>query len=184
MEIQKDLIIEKAAGIIMSSGVDELTINNLASELKVKESQLHNHLTKDDDILLMLLLNFETDINVLEVEFAKKTETPDTELNNLFKTLHALFLEKPYYLDLIFDKNTIKRDESVKESFLRIRNTAEKYLSSIINKGKNEKTFKTKVSTENLVGKILSGFRLFMKDEQRVRELMLEMKTLKTQNAY
>jgi peptide/nickel transport system ATP-binding protein len=48
------------------------------------------------------------------------------------------------------------------------------------NKGKKENAFKTKESTKILVGKILSGFRTFMKDEQRIHEMILEMKSLKT----
>lgn len=179
METQKNLMIEKAAGIIMNSGVKELTVHNLADKLKVEESQLFKQLTKDDDILLMLLLGFETDINEFMTEFARTAETPETELKILFKKLYFLFLQKPYYLDIIFDKNLKERDESIRNSLSRIRNTAEYYLTSIINKGRTEKTFKTKESTKNLVGKMLSGFRLFMKDEQRIHEMILEMKTIK-----
>jgi AcrR family transcriptional regulator len=180
METQKNEIIEKAAKIIMNSGVQELTIHNLADKLNVEESQLYKQLTKDDDILLMLLLGFETDINEFRSEFVQATETPEAELKILFKKLYFLFLQKPYYLDIIFDKNLEKRDESIRNSILRIRNTAENYLSSIINKGKKENTFKTKESTKILVGKILSGFRLYMKDEQRIHEMILELKTLRT----
>jgi ssDNA-specific exonuclease RecJ len=49
--------------------------HNLADKLQIKESQLYRRLTKDDDILLILLLSFESDI----MDFLK-------ELNNL-KTL-------------------------------------------------------------------------------------------------
>ena len=91
-------------------------------------------------------------------------------------------MQKPYYLDIIFDKKLKNRDESIKNSFLRIRNTAENYLTSVINKGKNENSFKTTISTKVLVSKILSGFRHFMKDEQRIHEVILEMKTLKIIN--
>lgn len=179
MKTQKNLIIEKAAGIIMNSGIKELTVHNLADKLMVEESQLYQQFTKDDDVLLLLLLGFEIDINELMEEFARTAETTETELKILFKKLYFLFLQKPYYLDIIFDKNLKERDESIKNSFLRIRNTAENYLTSVINKGENENIFKTKVSTKVLVGKILSGFRLFMKDEQRIHEVILEMKTIK-----
>jgi hypothetical protein len=57
---------------------------------------------------------------------------------------------------------------------------AENLLTDIINKGKSENTFKTNVSTRVLVNKILSGFRTYMKDEQRLHEVIIEMKKLKT----
>jgi hypothetical protein len=105
MEANKFIIIEKAAGIIMNTGLEALTIHNLAAELKVKDSQLYNQLTRDDDILLMLLLGFETDIIEFVKELANKGVTPESELKLLFNGLYFLFLQKPYYLSLIFDKN-------------------------------------------------------------------------------
>lgn len=176
---QQNEIIEKAAGIIRNSGLDELTIHNLA-DLQIKESQLYGRLSKDDDILLILLLSLESDM----VDFLKGTkqssEIPENELKILFKKLYFLFLQKPYYLDLIFDKKLKDRDESIRNSLLRIREMAEYYLTEIINKGKSENNFKTTVSTKVLANKILAGFRTYMKDEQRFHEVILEMKKLKT----
>ena len=180
MKTQQNEIIEKAAGIIRNSGLDELTIHNLADKLQIKESQLYGRLSKDDDILLILLLSLESDM----VDFLKGTkqssETPENELKILFKKLYFLFLQKPYYLDLIFDKKLKDRDESIRNSLLRIREMAENYLTEIINKGKSENNFKTTVSTKVLANKILAGFRTYMKDEQRFHEVILEMKKLKT----
>lgn len=180
METQKNLIIEKAADIIMNSGVQELTIYNLANKLNIEENQLFKQFTNIDDVLMMLLLDFETDINNITAGFSRTTETPDTELKILFKKLYSLFLQKPYYLNIIFYKNLKERDENLTKSFIRIRNKAENYLCSVINEGKNENIFKTSVPTKILVGKILSSFRIFMKDEQRINEMILEMKALKT----
>jgi len=155
------------------------TIHNLAKELKVEKIQLYNQLLKDEDIILILLLAFETDI----IEFIKETETkkvnPESELKLLFKGLYFLFLQKPYYLSLIFDISLKRRDESIKNSVLRIKRIAEEYLTRIIDNGKKQNNFKTNEPTKFLVNKILSGFRLFMKDEQRLNEMMLELKTLK-----
>lgn len=78
----------------------------------------------------------------------------------------------------------MRRDESIKHSVLRIKLIAEDYLTRIIDKGKKQNNFKTNEPTKFLVNKILSGFRLFMKDEQRLNEMMLELKTLKIINDY
>lgn len=184
METNKSAIIDKAARIILNTGLEALTIHNLAKELKVDKNQLNNQLLKDDDIILILLLAFETDI----IEFVKETETkkanPESELKLLFKGLYFLFLQKPYYLSLIFDKSLKRRDECIKHSVLRIRLIAEDYLTRIIEKGKRQNNFKTNESTKFLVNKILFGFRLFMKDEQRLNEMMLELKTMKIINDY
>ena len=180
MEPQKSEIIEKAANIILESGLQTLTINNLATELKVHETQLYKQLTNDDDILLMLLLAFETDVIEFVKELVKKGASPESELKLLFKGLYFLFLQKPYYLSIIFDKELIKRDTSIKNSFIRIRNIAKNYLTGVIDAGKNENTFKTKEPTAVLVNKLLSGFRFLMQEDRRVNEMILELKTLKT----
>jgi len=138
METNKFIIIETAAGIVMNTGLEALTIHNLAAELKVKDSQLYNQLTKDDDILLMLLLGFETDIIEFVKELANKGATPEAELKLLFNGLYFLFLQKPYYLSLIFDKSLNKRDESIKKAVLRIKLVAEDYLTGVINNGKKQ----------------------------------------------
>jgi len=180
MELKKTEIIEKAAHIIMDSGLQTLTINNLANEMNVQETQLYKQLTNDDDILLMLLLSFETDIIEFVKELVNKGASPESELKLLFKGLYFLFLQKPYYLSIIFDGELMKRDASIKNSFLRIRNIAKNYLTGVIDAGKNENTFKTKETTVVMVNKLLSGFRFLMQEDQRVKEMILELKTLKT----
>lgn len=105
-------------------------------------------------------------------------------METFFKGLYFLFLQKSYYLSLIFDKSLMSRDESIKHSVLRIKLIAEDYITRIIDKGKKQNNFKTNETTKFSVNKILSVFRLFMKDEQRMIEMMLELKTLKIINDY
>lgn len=180
METNRNLIIEKAEEIIMNTGLEALTIHNLATELKVKDNQLYNQLTKDDDILLMLLFGFETDIIEFVKELASKGVTPEAELELFFNALYFYFQQKPYYLSLLFDKNLMKRDESVKKAVLRIKRIAEDYLTDVINNGKKQNIFNTIEPTRFLVNRILSGFRFQMKDEHLLNNMILELKKLKT----
>lgn len=83
---------------------------------------------------------------------------------------------------IIFDKGQLERDDAIKMSIVRIMNIVETYLTTIINAGKKDQTFKTSVTTKLLVNRILIGFRMFMKDEQLVNEMILELTTLKKQN--
>jgi AcrR family transcriptional regulator len=182
MKTENTKIMKKAGEMIMNKGLSALTIQNLAAELDLKENQLYDRLSKDDDIILMLLLEFEREINEFVKELANKGATPESELKFLFKGLYFLFQQKPYYLALIFDKSLMKRDKSIKKAIVRIKGIAEEYLSAVINNGKKQNNFNTSDSTKYLVDKILSGFRLFMKDEQRLNEMMLELKTIEIIN--
>ncbi|MFA9388503.1 MAG: hypothetical protein ACERKD_01765 [Prolixibacteraceae bacterium] len=180
MKTTSTAIIDKSAQIIMNSGLEALTIPNLLLKMGIAKNELHNQITKDDDLILMLLLAFENELNTLVQEIANTGIEPETKIKLLFKNLYSLFLQKPYYLALIFDKSLMNREHSIKAIMLRIKNTAETYLSTLINTGKMDNTFKTKMSTKLLVGKILSSFRLLMKNEQRVNEMILELKDIRT----
>lgn len=179
MEILKNEIVKMASQIIVNKGLENLTIHNLASELKINENQLYNQFTNDDDILLMILLFFENEIKESILEFTKIEETPEKELKFLFKRLYVLFMEKPYYLSIIFDKSLMKRDESINMAISRIKEIVENYFTTLINKGKVENIFKTQVPTKLLVDKMLSEFKLLMEDEQYVNDMILDLKTLK-----
>lgn len=182
MNNQKREIIEKAAGIIRDAGLKGLTIQHLDIELRDKNATVKLKLRNQDDILLLLLHDFETDINDLIYELDKTSEPPDNKLKILFKKLYFLFLQKPFYLDILFDKNLRERDKSVKDEIEKIRTIAHNYLSSVIDKGKTEHTFNTSIPTKVIVGKLLSDFRIFMKDEQLIHETILEIKSIKTLN--
>lgn len=60
-----------------------------------------------------------------------------------------------------------------------MKDLVENYLIKLIDTGKKNNTFKTKMPTRVLVGKMLVEFRMLMKDEQYLNEMILEMETLK-----
>jgi hypothetical protein len=179
MEIPGSLIIQKASGIIMNEGIQALTISNLASELNIKENELNGQLNQVDDIFLMLFTDLKSNLTNLLENLKLMNESPDTELRILFKKLYFLLLQKPHYLDLVFDRQLRDRNENVKQGVLQIRKQAFDYLSALINKGKKEKLFKTKVNEKVLTDQILSEFRTLMQDEHRVFEIIRQMKSVK-----
>jgi AcrR family transcriptional regulator len=180
METENTTIIKKAREIIMDEGIPALTIHNLAIKLNMDEEQLHHKFSNEDDIIQLIMSDFEKEIKEYVRQYSNNNEQPETELKLLFKRLYFIFLQNPFYLSIIFDSTLIKRNEGVKKSLLRIRKVAENYLSIIINTGKTENTFKTILPTKVIAGKLLSDFRSFMKDEQLLNEMVLELKTLKT----
>ncbi|MDP2692054.1 MAG: hypothetical protein Q8O88_00260 [bacterium] len=177
METENTIIIKKAREIIMSEGIPRLSIHHLANELNMEEEQLHHRFSNEDDIILLILSDFEREIKEYVHQFSNSHEPAETELKLLFKRLYFIFLQNPFYLSIIFDSTLIKRNEGVKKSILRIKEVAEKYLSTIIDAGKTENTFKTKVPTKVIAGIILSDFRTFMNDEYLLNEMVVTLKT-------
>ncbi len=180
METENRIIMKKAREIIMNDGLSALTIHNLAIELKWDKEQLYHQFSNDEDIIQLVMFDFEKEIKEYVRQFSDSLEPAETELKLLFKRLYFIFLQNPFYLSIIFDTTLIKRNIEIRKSILRIRKVAVNYFSTIINKGKKEDTFKTKVPTNVIVDKILSDFRSYMRDEQLLNEMVLELKTLKT----
>lgn len=181
MRIQKRRIIEKAGEIVMRLGVESLSLNTIAQELDMSKEQLSVFASKENDLFLLLFNDFENDILDLLEGFAQTKHSPQKDLQKFFTKLHSFFYQKPYYLELIFDKNIMKRDAAIIESFLRIKRVTAAYLGRLINEGKQSEVFITKQSTQSLVNGILSSFRFLMKDEQLMNEMIRKFGALQLQ---
>lgn len=184
MKTKEALIIEKAAHIILNMGVEALTIHNLAIEMGVDETQLYQQFTNDSDIQLMILRFFENELNEFIQENIVNSEPPEAQFKLIFKKIYFLFLQKPYYLSVIFDLRLIEKNNEIKKTFFKIKNIAATNLSEIINNGKKENIFKTNEPTKSLVRKILYGFRAYMQDEHILNEIVFKVKALKTEEKY
>lgn len=133
-----------------------------------------------EDKILSTLNDFEKELNATIHLLEQSNEATEVALKLLFQKLYVLLLNKPYYRAIIFDEDLVKGDDKIYLAIMRIKASAEQYLSTIINKGKMEQTFKNQESTNSLVGKILAGFRLFMKDEQLIDDMIFKLKNLNT----
>jgi hypothetical protein len=180
METTKLEISTKAAQILMNKGLKELTLKNLAAELNLSESELGSDIKSVDDIILMLLMEFEVEINAYVQVITNHVETADDKFKLLFKGLYYLFGQKPQYLFLLFDKDLNTRDERIKECMSRIKNKADACLIGVLNAGKKENIFTTKASAPVLAESILASFRSLMQEEQRMNEMALELKSIKS----
>lgn len=179
MEVNKKEITERSIHIIMNSGIEALTAKNLANILHIDKNELNKVFTTNEDILLMIFKSFEDDLEEFIQEIGNQNEAPAMELDTFFKSLYNVFLQKPYYLSIIFDKRLKGKNSKVRKSIIRMKNMIENYLTSLIESGKKNNTFKNKSSTNFLVNKMLTEFRLLMKDEQYMNEMILDLENLR-----
>ena len=181
METEKIAIIEKAGKIVEHSGTKALTKKNLARALEVSEQHLSSLIKNDEDIFLLIIQELEHDVKDFMGQFSQDKVPTENRLEDLFKHLYGLFKRKPYYLSIIFDDPLIKESQPIRNAILRIRKEAALFLCQLINKGKKDHTFKTKQSTKSLVNGILSGFRLLMRDEELINEMVRKLMALRLQ---
>lgn len=179
MKANDTQILSIAAGIIQNSGLAALSIQKLAEKLGANREELDSHfLEEDDDIILIILLALENDLTVLIRKIKNRHTTPEAELKLFFKGLYSLFVQKTHYLSILFDKNLRQRDNKIKMVIGRIKVLSVKYLSELIQEGKDTNTFKTTLSSRLLAHSILANFRSIMNDEQRMNEMIMELKNI------
>ena len=179
MEVNKKEITEKSIDIIKNLGIEALTIHNLASAMQMDLKEFHKIFSTDEEILLLIFKSFEDDLKDFIQEISNQSETPAKEFDTFFKSLYNVFLQKPYYLSIIFDKRLKERNKNIRKSIIHMKNTIEDYLTNLVESGKKNNTFKTNTSTSLLVNKMLTEFRLLMKDEQYINEMILDLEHLR-----
>lgn len=176
-------IVQKTEEIMVKSGPNKLTLENIAFELEVDETLLLEKFGPVDKYILLVLEDFSKDLLDCFKTIQACNETPETELKLFFQKIYTLLLNKPFYRFILFNKDWVKGNERIQSAIFEIKSSAENFLSTIINDGKKTDIFKNQESTKSLASKILAGFRLFMKDEQLMDEMILELKTLKDYQA-
>ncbi|MDP2339009.1 MAG: hypothetical protein Q8N05_21655 [Bacteroidota bacterium] len=177
MESRKTEMVEAVGRIILESGINALTIEKLAFRMEIPHSELSIYFEKDTDILKMMLFSLDNEIQQLINAVVARLQSPEEELQNLFKNLYELFNRKPYYLSIIFSEELMEKDTGIHDILSRIKTAAEIYLFQVINQGKQKKTFNTEITTSSLVNKILVSFRVLMNEQRLGIELVRDLQT-------
>jgi AcrR family transcriptional regulator len=179
MKLKTTDIVEAAGRIIIESGTDSLSIEELAGEIGINTSLLDSYFEKDDDILMLLLKSLENDIKQLIIETRTVDRSPEEDLQLLFQNMHELLKRKPYYLSIIFSTEVKEKNTGLQNALLRIKISVKTYLLEVINNGKKETVFKTKRTSRSLVNNILGSFRSFMNEQRLTTKMVKDLEILK-----
>lgn len=180
MEFKKTDIIDAAGRIILQSGINALTIEELALKMGAPYDEFSMYFKKDSNILVMLLINFEGEIKTIITDVTNRKLSPEEELQCLFKKLYKLFGQKPYYLPIILSTEVTENNADLHNILERIKTAVEMHLLQVINKGKHKKLFVTETRTRLLVNRILGSFRLLMNEQRVTTDLIRKIDQLKS----
>ena len=79
MELKTTDMVEAAGRIIIESGINSLSIEELAGEMEINNSLLNPYFKKDDDILMLLLKSLENEIKQLIIDTRTVDKSPEEE---------------------------------------------------------------------------------------------------------
>lgn len=125
MELTKNDLVKASGTIINEAGINALTIDKLALKMGINPTELSTFFKQDKDVLLMMLLCLDNEMQQLIHDVVTKKQSPEEELQNLFKNLYTFFDQKPYYLSIIFSTELTEKDSEMHNILLRIKTAAE-----------------------------------------------------------
>ncbi|MEQ8191847.1 MAG: TetR/AcrR family transcriptional regulator [Candidatus Eremiobacterota bacterium] len=156
-------IITVSIELIAESGIQSLTIKNLAKKIGFAESAIYRHYENKIQILLAILDFFGKNS---EHFFANQLNSKDNAVNkieNLFQNHFKKFSATPSFVSVIFSeeifRNEVELTDKVKE--IMTRNTA--ILKTIIETGQKNGEIRADIDASHLSVIIMGSLRMFVK---------------------
>jgi AcrR family transcriptional regulator len=169
-------IIEASGRLLAEVGPGTFTLEELSKRPEMKGFDVFTLVRNEEQIFEQLLLQLEKELTAIVNDISVKQNSPATEIEMLFKQLHRLFKQKPYYLSVIFDKDLHRQYRGAEEIISRIKGVARGYLTGLIDRGKAQKVFTINAETNVLVKKILGSFQALMNDIQLSNKMVRDLK--------
>lgn len=155
-------IIEAAGEILTKSGINGLTIKNLAAKMGFCESALYRHFNSKEEIILTMLKYLAEDMDNRLSTCLQNVKDPIEKLNVFFNSQFDFFSMKPHFLVAIFSDGLLEESESINGAINQIMKTGRIHLTQIIEQGQQQQIFNAQLPADELVHIIMGSFRLHM----------------------
>lgn len=159
---ERQIEIMKAATLrIDTFGIQELTIKNLASDLKLSEAALYRHFKSKKDILLGLL-----DFFILEMDerisliLAEKDKNASELLRNIFASQLNTFVKNPAIVSVIFSEGIFQFNTELKEKVSQMMAMMQQKIHAIILDGQNEGVYGKLLGPDALTTIVMGSMRM------------------------
>jgi AcrR family transcriptional regulator len=159
-------IIEVSLELIAESGIQGLTIKNLAKKIGFSESAIYRHYENKIQILVAILNYFKENTERLFVAQLNAEEDAITKINHLFSNQFAIFSHSPSLVAVIFSEELFRNESILVEKVSEIMNNNFNVLIQIIKAGQEKGELRTDVVAEHLAIVVMGTLRLFVKQWQ------------------
>lgn len=155
-------IIEAAGRILTSSGVNGLTIKNVAAEMKFTDAAVYRHFNSKEDIIVAMLHYLAETMDTRLSAAVASANGPEERFKAVFRSQYRFFKAEPHFVVAVFSDGLMEQSQRINEAILRIMATIMRQLMPIVMEGQQQQVFTNAISTEELLHIILGTFRLQM----------------------
>lgn len=156
-------IVNVSLELIAESGIQGLTIKNLAMKIGFSESAIYRHYENKIQILVAILNNFQgnseqffkTELNI-EADAVSKIE-------HLFLNHFRTFSSKPSIVAVIFSEELFRNEPVLLEKVAEVMKNNSENLKSIIQTGQEKGEIRADIDPSHLSVIIMGSLRMFVK---------------------
>ncbi|MDX9776872.1 MAG: TetR/AcrR family transcriptional regulator, partial [Petrimonas sp.] len=124
-------IIEATGKLLTTSGINGLTIKNLASEMNFSESAIYRHFSSKEEIIVTLLKYLNENVNTIFKE-SSISGVFEKDFTALFKELTYYFKENPFYVVVVFSEGLVNESAQRGEKIIQLMNSLTKHAQESI----------------------------------------------------
>lgn len=155
-------IIDAAGKILTSSGINGLTIKNLAAEMNFTEGAVYRHFKSKEEILLSMLEYLATEMDERLTTARKKGSDPEQKFIGIFESQLEFFSQHPYFTVAVFSDGLLETSEQINAAILKIMAVKMKHLLPVVFSGQQRGVFTTLLTAEEIINIVIGSFRLQM----------------------
>lgn len=155
-------IIGEAMKLISESGIQELTIKNLAKRINVSEPALYRHFTNKTEILHSLLDVFKDQTVTLIDTIHTETSDPIETIKAIYLKRCNSFIERPELATVIFAEEMFRNDAQLSQKTAQLMQLHFTAVIDALENGQHEGSIRKDVPAQHLAMCILGTLRLLV----------------------
>ncbi|MFZ4581946.1 MAG: TetR/AcrR family transcriptional regulator [Paludibacter sp.] len=154
-------IIEATSKILTSSGINGMTIKNLAKEMNFSESAIYRHFSSKEEIILAMLNYLASSIDE-RLSNLPKNDNEAENLRAIFQEQFIFFSRNPHFVVAVFSDGLMEESKRINDAILQLMATMMKHLLPVIIKGQKEGVFTSAIEYEDILHIVMGTFKLQM----------------------
>lgn len=154
-------IIEATSRILTTSGINGMTIKNLAKEMNFSESAIYRHFSSKEEIILAMLDYLAENIDE-RLSNIPKSANPEENFRAMFQEQFIFFSKNSHFVVAVFSDGLMEESQRINSAILKLMAVMMKYLMPIITDGQQKNVFSNAIANEDLVHIVMGTFKLQM----------------------
>ncbi|MFA7137274.1 MAG: TetR/AcrR family transcriptional regulator [Bacteroidia bacterium] len=159
-------IIDTALEIIATTGIQGLTIKNLAKHIGISEPAIYRHYENKISILIAILDFFKSNGEQIFCSQTNSDEKPIRKIEQIFERHFQLFEKKPSLVCVIFSEEIFRNEPILQEKIKEIMDMSSRVITAMVEEGQAKGEIIASIESKYLTLIIMGSLRMMVKKWQ------------------